>query len=508
MQTFSICTLGCKVNQYESEQIATLLRGLGLTQVDTGTSADLRIVNSCSVTVQAASKSRQALRRAIRLPVLQSAPPAEKADYGKPTATRVVATGCWATSNKSEASSMVGVDAVLGHHDDVSAELTRLITTWRQTQSPSNIIDRPAKLHGDNGRIKKDGTSPGTFDDHSRPESLNSVKNNVAPGTTLLPMLGERQTGQQRAFLKIQDGCDAHCTYCIIPSLRPALWSKPVEAAVEEAKRLVDAGHVELILTGIFMGAYGQATALRRRQPNDEIRPLANLVDALCTRVPGLQRLRLSSLEPGDLTDDLIGRLAAHKQVVPHFHLPLQSGSDKLLRRMNRQYTRSDFLHMIDRVRDRFDRPAITTDIIVGFPGETDQEFEQTVDAAQKSGFLHIHAFSFTPRPGTAAARWTVDFVHGPVVNQRIEHLNQLARDYSYDYRRQFLGQTVEILVERQGDSDALEGTFQNLQHGRSERYFAVHFESERIRTGELVRLVIERVTPHRTFGALVGDCA
>src|SRR5581483_5629271 len=146
-------------------------------------------------------------------------------------------------------------------------------------------------------------------------------------GTVGLPLLGERQTGRQRAFLKVQDGCDAHCTYCIIPRLRPVPWSKPVDDAVEEAQRLVAAGHVEVVLTGVFLGAYGFPTALRRKRPAAGRQPLAHLVTSLCTRVRGLRRLRLSSLEPEDLTDELLAVLRAHAQVVPHFHLPLQSGS-------------------------------------------------------------------------------------------------------------------------------------------------------------------------------------
>src|SRR5207249_10307649 len=175
-----------------------------------------------------------------------------------------------------------------------------------------------------------------------------------------LPLLGEQsQASHQRAFLKIQDGCDAHCTYCIIPQLRPSLWSKPIDDIIEEAQRQVDAGHREIVLTGIFLGAYGHATALRRRQLPDNACGLTPLIDALCTRVNGLARLRLSSLEPCDLTSELITVLRSHQQVVPHFHLPLQSGSNELLRRMNRQYTRDQFLRMIDQVQGAFDRPAI-----------------------------------------------------------------------------------------------------------------------------------------------------
>jgi threonylcarbamoyladenosine tRNA methylthiotransferase MtaB len=317
-----------------------------------------------------------------------------------------------------------------------------------------------------------------------------------------LPLLGERQTGHQRAFLKVQDGCDAHCTYCIIPQLRPVLWSKPVDEAVAEARRLVECGHVEIVLTGIFLGAYGQGTALRRRQGGSTARPLGELVQALCTRVPGLRRLRLSSLEPGDLTGELIQILRSHRQVVPHFHLPLQSGSDVLLRRMHRQYTRGDFLRMVDEVRGAFDRPAITTDVIVGFGGESEEEFARTMEVDERVGFIHVHAFSYSPRPGTAAARWRAGRVPGVVANERIGLLREMAAKNSLAFRRRFVGEVVEVLVER-NSAEEME-TLAGYQHGRCERYFAVHFASDGMSAGTAARVRVERVTSTRTFGSLV----
>jgi MiaB/RimO family radical SAM methylthiotransferase len=221
----------------------------------------------------------------------------------------------------------------------------------------------------------------------------------------------------------------------------------------------------------------------------------------LCTQVPSLIRLRFSSLEPGDLTQELIDVLKSHEQIVPHFHLPLQSGSDVILHRMNRQYTRDDFLRMIDRVHGAFDRPAITTDIIVGFPGETDNEFAQTLDMVDRVRFIHTHAFSFSPRPGTAAARWAADFVRGPVVNERIEVLKARARMHNLDFRRQFLGETMGVLVER-GDGQP--------HHGRCERYFDVCFEVNKIAPniapGDLVSLRIKQITEAQTWGEIDGQ--
>jgi threonylcarbamoyladenosine tRNA methylthiotransferase MtaB len=503
MRTFCIETLGCKVNQYESEQIAALLRDHGLEQVPPR-QADLRIINTCSVTIQAASKSRQSVRKSLRLPVLgtihplsstlpnTSAPDSPAGDSCTRRRPRVIVTGCWATSDPAEAAAMQGVDAVLTHHDDVAEQLGRLLSQWLSPES-----------HGNDGWMKRAGI-PGDNSSISKAHDPERVKQNPAvlsaergaAGTTSLPLLNQHQDHQQRAFLKIQDGCDAHCTYCIIPRLRTTLWSKPIDDAVAEARRLVQAGHCEIVLTGIFLGAYGQPTALRRRQPTDTAEPLGRLVEALCTRVPRLRRLRLSSLEPGDLTPRLINVLRGHPQCVPHFHLPLQSGSDRILRRMNRQYTRQQFLEMVRQVREGFDRPAITTDIIVGFPGETDEEFERTMEVVEQVEFIHIHAFRFSPRPNTAAARWREQFVHGSVVHDRMQRLRRRAAEHSQHYRRTFTGEEVEVLVERRSPSS-------NLRHGRSERYFDVWFEDpdQTVGTGEPVRLRIDRVTPQRTFG-------
>jgi tRNA A37 methylthiotransferase MiaB len=203
-------------------------------------------------------------------------------------------------------------------------------------------------------------------------------------------------------------------------------------------------------------------------------------------------------LEPGDLDDELVEVLKDHQQVVPHFHLPLQSGSDAILRRMNRQYGRDDYIRMIDRLVAAFERPAITTDIIVGFPGETDWEFERTVEVVEYAKFIHVHAFPFSPRPGTAAGRWKDDFVHGPVVNERIGRLSEMSSRYSLAFREAFVGQSVNLLVERRGQDEP-------MQHGRCERYFSVFFESEGDLTGQSVAVRIDRVNQKRTFGTLIS---
>lgn len=519
MTTFCVHILGCKVNQYEGEQIAAVLRGRGLRPASPE-QAELHVIHTCSVTSQAAATSRRTVRRATRLPVLNGAAPADPppsagdlagrihANQADAANRRVVVTGCWATSNPGEARQIPGVDAVVTHHEDVAARLDRLLDVWLGngktvpgTLNDANPDDAQAEPVGDDGWMKRGADSDWRITSFNRPRGPIGVKENPGRsdvGTHALPVLDQRVDGHQRAFVKIQDGCDAHCTYCIIPRLRPGLWSKPVDAVADEVQRLVDAGHREVVLTGIFLGAYGQETALRRRQAAPTAHRLAALAEALDRRVPELRRLRFSSLEPGDLTPDVIRALRDLPQVVPHFHLPLQSGSNALLRRMNRQYTRDDFLRLVELVGEAFDRPALTTDIICGFPGETDAEFAQTLDVVDRARFIHIHAFTFSPRQGTAAARWRVGLVPPAVANARIHELRRRAAGASLAYRRGFVGQTVEVLVERDTSGAA-------DRHGRCPRYFSVHFAPVGpVGTGDAVRVRIDQADETETRGTML----
>ncbi len=450
MPTYRVITLGCKVNQYESLQVEQLLKNLGYTPTESK-DADVVIVNTCSVTSQAAAKSRNLLRRFARRPRKPGDPP------------HTIAIGCWATSDKTKAAELLGENAAIGHQGILAEQLPALLgATQFQPLKRSN--------------------------------------------SRSLPILSERQPRNQRAILKIQDGCDAHCTYCIIPKLRPILWSRPQEEVIAEARNMVSAGHQEIVLTGVFLGAYGQGTALHRRQESPSAH-IASLIKELCTSVPGLARLRLSSLEPGDATPELIETLRSFPQVVPHFHLPLQSGSADILRKMNRQYSADDYRRMIDNIRAAFDRPAITTDVIVGFPGETDEDFAATTEMARYAQFLHVHAFPFSPREGTAAARWKRQMIPQRIVTERMNQLQQLSDELSLQFRSQFVGESVELLVEHPNSSDVPESAAwlqTGVQHGRCERYFAVHFESPVDLTGKLVRVRIERVTAQRTVGSLL----
>jgi threonylcarbamoyladenosine tRNA methylthiotransferase MtaB len=445
-RTFWVETLGCKVNAADSDRIAGSLMRRGLVRAGSAGEADLRVVNTCSVTMSAAAQSRSAARKAVSLPQIGGAEVGGVVAAGR----HVIVTGCYATSHPEEAARIPGVSAVITHHDNLEQELTRHL----------------ARL--------------GLSRRYSLPLA------DEAP---------ERQASRQRAFVKIQDGCDAHCTYCIIPNLRPRLSSLETREALQQIGRLIEAGHQEIVLTGIFLGAYGQSTALRRRQGAAR-ESLASLVEAICRAFPKLPRLRLSSIEAGDLSEELLAVLRSHGQVVPHFHVPLQSGSDAILRRMNRQYTRGDFLRLVDRLHGAFDRPALTTDIVTGFPGEDDGDFADTLSVVDHARFLHVHAFPFSPRPGTAAARWTEEFVPNAVATERVKELQGRAQRHSLAFRRSFVGQRVRVIVE-QGLSKS------GHRHGRCERYFDVELPGMTAEPGSLIEVEVSEVTSEATTGVL-----
>ncbi len=403
MQTFAIDTLGCKVNQYETQQIREYMERLGLQPSRNGDTADLHIVNTCCVTHTASAKSRQYITRAVRR---------------NPEAV-VVVCGCLPTVRLGELPLDEHLE-VVASKDDLPAALNRIVAS----RTGCSLSDDP--------RLPP----LRSFSDHTR------------------------------AFLKVQDGCDGHCTYCIVPTTRPHVSSRPTEEILDEARSLVEAGHKEIVLTGVFLGAYGMPTVRRRNWPAQQNDKLAYLLDRIA-RTPGLARIRLSSLEPADVTDSLLDVLANHSNIMPHLHLPLQSGSSRILKRMARQYTAAQFTEQIDRVRSRLDRPAITTDIIVGFPGETDADFEQTIAMARYAGFAKIHVFPFSPRKGTPACSMA-GRLDPAVIRPRTDRLQRLGRKIAARFRDQFVGESCRILVENEVPVPA----------GRAERYFMVHIEN------------------------------
>ena len=496
---YRITTLGCRVNHAEARDIKDILHTRGLIPATGSHPADLEVIHTCSVTHTAAAKSRQAIRRAIRRQREASPSPSSRSclssqDTGK--LPEIIITGCYGGTNAREAAALVNsphqVIPHQGEDDSTMIErFARQIDEWlhRRLDDSADLDSLPIEsAEPDNSR--KNGILPLPF-----------VGNPVHMGNSGVGSASGRYSGGHvRAELKIQEGCDAHCTFCIIPKIRRTLRSKTISDAVREAAMLVDRGHIEIVLTGIFIGAYGHETALRRKQKHRDAHPLADLLDAVA-QIPGVERLRISSMEPGDVTEPLLDAMIANRPVVvPHLHLPLQSGSDAILKMMNRQYRVGDYLDMINRVNEALTEdglpPAVTTDIICGFPGETNADFEQTVSVAERVGFLHMHVFPYSPRAGTAAARWSDRHLAPPLIKSRVRQLIELEENpqngLSTRYRQRLLGRTVRVILE-QPDGDNQGGELP-LMTGRCDHYALIHVPSNRPR-GEMVHVHITNVT-------------
>ncbi len=385
-KTCRLVTLGCKVNQYETQLVQEALEAGGYRAAGPGERADLCVVNTCTVTGEADAQARQLIRRLAR---------------ANPGAA-VAVMGCYATRDPDTVRRLPGVTHVFPDKRRLAEELR-----------PFGITGMPAGIS--------------RFDDH------------------------------QRAFVKVQDGCLLNCTFCIIPQVRPVVRSRPIEEIEAEVARLVASGYREIVLTGIHLGHYG--IDLSRGRPKAEWTRLWHLIDRLAyprgsqTRPVawGDFRIRLSSLEAAEVRDDLIAAIVRNPRVCPHLHLCLQSGSDAVLARMKRRYRVRSYLERVRQICRAVDCPAITTDVIVGFPGESDADFEATCTVARQVGFAKMHIFPFSPRKGTPAAEMP-DQVPPPVVAERRARLMALDHELSNAYQRQLLGRELEVLVERVSD--------------------------------------------------------
>ena len=412
MPTFALITLGCKVNQHDSQAIREALAGRGWAEVPPSEAADLYIVNTCCVTAQSGRKSRRWLRRLAR----------------KHPEAVLVAAGCGVDADAEAFREIPGVRCVVGN-----AEKPRL----------ADIA--AAALGQPSGEAALPSAWP----------SISSF------------------AGHTRAFVKVEDGCNAFCSYCIVPYVRGRVRSRPPDQVVAEVRRLVDAGYLEVVLTGIHLGAYGLETGGKWA--------LVPLLQRLVA-VPGLRRLRLSSIEPGEVADELV-RLAAGPSVLcPHFHIPLQSGDDDVLRAMNRHYTTSEFLARVDAIRERIDDAAVTSDVIVGFPGETDEQFRHTVAAVRRAAFGRLHVFTYSDREGTAASRMGGK-VSRHVIDGRRHEVLAVAAELAAAYHRRFLGRSVEPLVEASRDRRT------GLLCGYTERYVRAFFAGPDAHQGQIVAL-------------------
>ena len=402
----AILTLGCKVNQYDSAALAGAFLAQGYELVATAKNADICVVNTCSVTHLADRKSRQLLRRSVK---------------ANPAAI-VVAAGCYAQTAPEEVLELPGVDLVYGVTN--LAELTKLLEGWEKDKLPKQAVRSLDELRG--------------FE-----ESDN------------LPELG-----RTRAFLKIQDGCDNFCTYCIVPHARGRARSRTPERVIALAGELVAAGYREIVLTGVHIGAYGRDLP---KTPS-----LADLLRSLI-RIPGIERIRLGSVEPHDITLDLVEVLSGSSILCRHLHIPLQSGSAAILQRMGRRYTPGEYQKLIAALKTGIPGLGLTTDVIVGFPGETTEYFEQTYDLLSKCSFSKLHVFKYSPRTGTPAADYG-DQVPAAVKEERSTLLLALGDQMAADFAKSMVGQVLNVLVEGKAKENP------KLQEGLTDNYLRVLF--------------------------------
>ncbi|MBT3199900.1 MAG: tRNA (N(6)-L-threonylcarbamoyladenosine(37)-C(2))-methylthiotransferase MtaB [Phycisphaerales bacterium] len=478
MIKFSITTLGCKVNQYDGVALATKLKQSGLLQSEPHEQNDLVIVNTCCVTSTAMRKSRQTIRKLLR----------------NNTDATILVTGCYSDYDAKAIAQMLtslGVKKnnlhVAGHHSNLSDVIDQIIASLQTNkfEAQQQIESTESTEQTESAKSTKLKTDPGGDRDSIRARRNIAVKRKAG---------GTREIGgikvfpnHQRAFVKVQDGCDAFCSYCIVPYTRAVVWSKTIQQVRDECTDLVNSGHKEIVLAGVFLGAFGRETS-RRNRWSDAKSTLPQLLSEIAA-IDGLWRVRLSSLEPGDLSDELLEVYRTNPTVAPHFHLPLQSGSQNILEKMNRQYTAQEFRQTIDRVKNALDTPAITTDIIVGFPGETDEDFAQTLEMARYAGFSKIHTFPFSALEGTVAWEHRNETPRGEIVKARIAQLGQLEAEMADAFRKKLVGRRLEALVESTRPEP-------DVRQAMTDRYVTVRFKPPQNAklTGKVVALDIDDI--------------
>ena len=424
--------LGCKVNSYETQAMLAGLKKRGYVEVPFEEGADVYVINTCTVTNIADRKSRQMLHRAKTM---------------NPDAA-VVAVGCYAQAAGEGLLADEAVDIVIGN--DRKHELPDLIEAWFESREKQSALDEI-------GQSRRFEEMPAECSEHTR------------------------------AFLKIEDGCNQFCSYCLIPYVRGRVRSRDPEDILAEARRLAEKGYSEIVLTGIHISSFGldfEGDAGMRAAGYGA--PLLALLQRL-DEIPDIRRIRLGSLEPRLITPENAAALAEIRSLCPHFHLSLQSGCDETLRRMNRKYTAAEFADKVRILREAFDRPALTTDVIVGFPCETEEEFAATLAFLQEIRFAQTHIFRYSRRKGTVADRMP-DQVPEPVKAERSNVLLRLNRENRRSYAESFLGETREVLLETAEDGP--DGPFWT---GYTPEYLRLKLRCEDGRPGLYVPVKIEK---------------
>ncbi|MBY6270572.1 MAG: tRNA (N(6)-L-threonylcarbamoyladenosine(37)-C(2))-methylthiotransferase MtaB [Caldibacillus debilis] len=425
MPTVAFYTLGCKVNHYETEAIWQLFKKKGYERVDFEKEADVYVINTCTVTNTGDKKSRQIIRRAIRK---------------NPDAV-VCVTGCYAQTSPAEILAIPGVDVVIGTQD--RAKLLDYVEQHQRERRPINGVRNIMRT-----RVYEELEVP-------------------------------YFTDRTRASLKIQEGCNNFCTFCIIPWARGLMRSRDPKAVIRQARQLVDAGYREIVLTGIHTGGYG--TDLKDYN-------LAMLLRDLEEQVEGLKRLRISSIEASQLTDEVLDVISRSNVIVRHMHIPLQSGSNTVLKRMRRKYSVEYYAERLAKLREIMPDVAVTSDVIVGFPGETEEEFMETYHFIKEQKFAELHVFPFSKRNGTPAARME-NQIDEEVKAERVHRLIALSDQLAKEYASRFEGEVLDVIPEERYKEDPKSG----LYEGYSDNYLKVVFPATEEMVGKIVRVKITK---------------
>lgn len=427
-------SLGCKVNQYETNAMSQEFIEAGYEVVDFNDIADIYIVNTCTVTNIADRKSRQMLRRVK--------------DNNKDAI--LVASGCYAQVGKQELEKIEEIDLIIGNNE--KKDIVRIIENYQS-----------AKLQQSDNSIISD---------------VMMQKEYVEFGTTTY-------TEKTRAVVKIQDGCDRFCSYCIIPYARGRVRSRKLENVINEVEQIVEKGIKEVVITGIHIASYGK-----------DFKENIGLIDLLekLNQIQGLQRIRLGSIEPTIITEGFVDRLSKLEKICDHFHLSLQSGCDETLKRMNRRYTTSEFEIVTELLRNKFPNASLTTDIIVGFPGETEVEFEQTYEFLNKIAFYKMHVFKYSQRKGTKAAVMP-NQIDGSIKEQRSRRLIELSDKNEQKYNSSYIGKVVEVLFEE------MDGEYYK---GHTKNYMQVLAKGENLEN-KIVNVRVDETINNDLYGIIMA---
>ena len=433
MKTVAFITLGCKVNAYESEVMLKLFNERGYSETDFKNKADVYVINTCTVTNTGDSKSRQMIRKAIR----------------NNNEAVVCVVGCYSQIASEDVASIEGVSVVLG------------------TQYRNQIVDLVEEYNRTKKQIVKvaDVMKLDEFEDLD----INQFTKNT------------------RAFLKIQDGCNNFCTYCIIPYARGKMRSRKKESVLKQAQSLVDHGFVEIVLTGIHTAGYGQ---------DFEDYSFYDLLVDLTTQVKGLKRLRISSIEMSQVSDEIIDLISSSDIIVDHLHIPIQSGCNKTLKRMNRHYTTEEFSEKLNILKTKLPSISITTDVIVGFPGESDEDFMSTYNWIKENHFNQLHVFPYSPRSGTPAAAFK-DQINGTIKHERVKTLMNLSQELKTEFASWQIGKELEVLIEERNGQ---------YMTGHASNYLKVNVDLDESSVGKIYKVKIVDQNDDELIGSVICE--